>query len=78
MKGRATIDDVLKKHDKSGDGRPTRRSSRRSCEGPQARREGREREDIAALVAALDDDGGGSLSIDELVDFVERGKASFA
>ena len=33
--------------------------------------------DIAALVAALDDDGGGSVSIDELADFIERGSATF-
>jgi len=33
--------------------------------------------DIGALVLALDDDGGGDLSIDELVDFVERGTATF-
>ena len=33
--------------------------------------------DIKALVAALDDDGEGTLSIEELADFVERGKATF-
>merc|ERR1712087_545887 len=30
-------------------------------------------DDINLLISALDDDGSGSLSIDELVDFVERG-----
>ena len=34
-------------------------------------------EHIASLVAALDDDGGGTLSIDELADFIERGSATF-
>ena len=34
-------------------------------------------EDIEALIVALDDDGGGTLSIDELADFVERGSATF-
>ena len=33
--------------------------------------------DISALVAALDDDGGGSVSIEELADFIERGSATF-
>ena len=33
--------------------------------------------DLEALIAALDDDGGGTLSIDELADFVERGTATF-
>ena len=34
-------------------------------------------EDIDALIVALDDDGGGTLSIDEPADFVERGSATF-
>ena len=29
------------------------------------------------MIVALDDDGGGTLSIDELADFVERGSATF-
>ena len=33
--------------------------------------------DIDLLIKALDDDGGGTLSIDELADFVERGTATF-
>jgi len=33
--------------------------------------------DVETLVAALDDDGGGQLSVDELVDFIERGTATF-
>lgn len=33
--------------------------------------------DIELLIRALDDDGGGTLSIDELADFVDRGYATF-
>ena len=33
--------------------------------------------EIESLVAALDDDGGGELSIDEIADFVARGAATF-
>ena len=32
---------------------------------------------LQALIDALDDDGGGTLSIDEIADFVERGTATF-
>ena len=32
---------------------------------------------IEALIEYLDDDGGGELSIDEIVDFVERGEFYF-
>ena len=32
--------------------------------------------EIEALVAALDDDGGGELSVDEIADFIERGTDS--
>jgi Ca2+-binding EF-hand superfamily protein len=34
-------------------------------------------EEIDKLIGALDDDGSGTLSIDELADFVERGTATF-
>jgi hypothetical protein len=34
-------------------------------------------DDMAALVMALDDDGTGNLSSEELQDFVERGSATF-
>jgi Ca2+-binding EF-hand superfamily protein len=34
-------------------------------------------EEVGALVKKLDDDGSGTLSIPELVDFIERGVATF-
>ena len=34
-------------------------------------------DEIRLLVHCLDDDGGGELSIDEIVDFVERGQFYF-
>ena len=34
-------------------------------------------DNIQKLIAALDDDGGGHLSIDEISDFIERGSATF-
>eukprot|EP00618_Florenciella_parvula_P006440 CAMPEP_0119517948 /NCGR_PEP_ID=MMETSP1344-20130328/34706_1 /TAXON_ID=236787 /ORGANISM="Florenciella parvula, Strain CCMP2471" /LENGTH=111 /DNA_ID=CAMNT_0007555593 /DNA_START=90 /DNA_END=422 /DNA_ORIENTATION=- len=33
--------------------------------------------DIEVLIKALDDDGGGTLDLEELADFVERGTATF-
>ena len=73
-----TADKVLKRYDKSKDGTLDEKELtdlvRRNLKigtGELADA------DIAALVAALDDDGGGSVSIDELADFIERGSATF-
>jgi Ca2+-binding EF-hand superfamily protein len=73
-----SISKLLKRYDKSGDGlldaKELTQLIRRDLKVP-------EREvsdaDIGLLIAALDDDGGGTLSIDELADFVERGTATF-
>ena len=72
------LDQLLKKHDKSKDGsldaKELRQLIRRDLKVPASEVSDGE---IASLVAALDDDGSGSLSVDEFADFVERGIATF-
>ena len=67
---------MLKRHDQSGDGnldaKELKKLIRDDLNVPASVVSNAE---IESLVAALDDDGGGELSIDEISDFVERGAA---
>ena len=78
VKGRATINDVFKKHDKSGDGALDAKELKQLIRKDlKLGAKDASDKDIAALVAALDDDGGGELDIAEIADFVRRGTETF-
>ncbi len=72
------IGKLLKKYDKSGDGKLDKRELaqliRKDLKVPKSEVSDAE---ISSLVAALDDDGGGELDIAEIADFVRRGTETF-
>jgi hypothetical protein len=65
--------DLLKKYDKTGDGKLDKFEMLQIVRNDLGVPPGTiADEDVAALVAALDDDGSGTLSMHELADFIHR------